>query len=413
MPKAKKQSRTKNLGQFATKRKCSESRDSDDAQPNKHLRNISPDPASMDQGSDSERNDAQSTLGGVQLIQPDGDNSTSEDGNEPGIEIYEEDDIPHPKDYTDLAQWLKLSDAHLAALHTRISVRGEQELRKAEKERQERGNREDMKHRRQSTQISHFFARTQPAPIERDPESPGRVVSKPSTSRVTVEDVENDDDDYLTVEPCQLSPEALAEEGLDQLPWDPSQDITPRAPDAPVPVEQPLPPNPPVFPPPQSLPPGSATYFHHAQGFTLPNRPRPWKIPTPLPSNTSVDTAIENLQNILHPHRKTGWGHQKTNLDIVTTARLECIIRFLRLYKGAGYAGWTLHSETIATASGKSGSKTWLARKIRQWTIDFCEDSRKIPSHMYGRFNSSILADEDVAGDIHLHLQLLGNPPQR
>ncbi|KAJ7495116.1 hypothetical protein FB451DRAFT_1008973, partial [Mycena latifolia] len=139
-----------------------------------------------------------------------------------------------------------------------------------------------------------------------------------------------------------------------------------------------------------------------------PNRPRRWKMPTQLPSNASVDTAIVNLQNILHPRRKTGRGHRKTNLDIVTTARLESMIRFLRLHKAAGYAGWTLHSETVAAASGKSGSKTWLGRKICQWAINFCEDKKNIPSHMYGCFNSSIMADEDVAGDIHLHLQSLG-----
>ncbi|KAJ6570010.1 hypothetical protein B0H10DRAFT_1684166, partial [Mycena sp. CBHHK59/15] len=117
---------------------------------------------------------------------------------------------------------------------------------------------------------------------------------------------------------------------------------------------------------------------------------------------------IDNLQKTLHPQRKVGRGHQKTNLDMVTTARLECMIRFLRLYKAAGYAGWTLHSETVAVASGKSGLKTWLGRKIRQWTINFCEDSKNLPNHMYGRFNSSIMADEDIAGDIHLHLQSLG-----
>jgi hypothetical protein len=84
------------------------------------------------------------------------------------------------------------------------------------------------------------------------------------------------------------------------------------------------------------------------------------------------------------------------------------MIRFLRLYKASGYAGWTLHSETVAIASGRSGTKTWLGRKICQWAIEFCTDHKKIPNHMYGRFRTSILTDEDVAGDIHLHLQSLG-----
>ncbi|KAJ7769276.1 hypothetical protein B0H16DRAFT_1260317, partial [Mycena metata] len=156
------------------------------------------------------------------------------------------------------------------------------------------------------------------------------------------------------------------------------------------------------------LPPGSAAYFAHERGFTMPNRPQKWKLPSQVPSNPSVETGIQNLQDILHPHQAKGRGHKQSSLDIVTTARLECVIRFLRLYKSSGYSGWTLHSETVATASGKSGSKTWLGRKIRQWAIDFCEDKKNIPTHMYGRFNSSILSDEDIAGDIHLHLQSLG-----
>ncbi|KAJ7711523.1 hypothetical protein B0H16DRAFT_1251327, partial [Mycena metata] len=122
----------------------------------------------------------------------------------------------------------------------------------------------------------------------------------------------------------------------------------------------------------------------------------------------SVDTAIQSLQDILHPRRAKGRGHKKADLDIVTTARLECMVRFLRLYKASGYSGWTLHSETVATSTGKSGSKSYLGRKIRQWAIEFCEDNKKIPSHRYGQFNSSILSDEDIAGDIHLHLQSLG-----
>ncbi|KAJ6579083.1 hypothetical protein DFH09DRAFT_1077377 [Mycena vulgaris] len=205
-----------------------------------------------------------------------------------------------------------------------------------------------------------------------------QVSSGASSSRVTIEDADEEEDEYLSVEPCQLSPEALAEEGLDDLPWDPAEEISPHSADSSAPPERvsgniestPAPENP-VFieSRPRSLPPG--IFSTHAG--------------------------------------KKGRGHAKTNLDIVTTARLECMIRFLHLYKVSGYSGWTLHSETVATASGKCGLKTWLGRKIRQWAISFCDDNTNIPNHMFGRFNSSIMADEDVAGNIHLHLQSLGN----
>ncbi|CAK5270275.1 unnamed protein product [Mycena citricolor] len=86
---------------------------------------------------------------------------------------------------------------------------------------------------------------------------------------------------------------------------------------------------------------------------------------------------------------------------------MECVIHFLRLYRAAGYSGWSLYSEMIASSSGKQGTKTWMARKLREWAIDFCEDS-KLPTHLYGQFTSAILANEDIAADIHLHLQSLG-----
>ena len=42
--------------------------------------------------------------------------SGSEDDSE--TKIYEENDIPHPKDHADLVHWLQLSDAHIDDLHT-------------------------------------------------------------------------------------------------------------------------------------------------------------------------------------------------------------------------------------------------------------------------------------------------------
>ncbi|KAJ7079864.1 hypothetical protein C8R44DRAFT_754557 [Mycena epipterygia] len=44
----------------------------------------------------------------------------------------------------------------------------------------------------------------------------------------TIEDMEDEEDNYISVEPFQFSTEALAEEGLDALPWDPSEEILPR-----------------------------------------------------------------------------------------------------------------------------------------------------------------------------------------
>ncbi|KAJ7098411.1 hypothetical protein C8R44DRAFT_988911 [Mycena epipterygia] len=182
MPKkTKKQSRTKNLGVLAVKRSHS-TVDGDDEKESKHPQIASPEAEAMnegsDSGSDSERSDAKSDC---EMIGPSFDHdSDSDEADEPGIEVHEEDDIPHPKDSAELANWLQLSDACLTALHTTtapihrdtyhtrkigkdVSVRRVQELRKIEKDRQDRENRDDMRHGRKTTQINDFFSR-RPAP---------------------------------------------------------------------------------------------------------------------------------------------------------------------------------------------------------------------------------------------------------
>ncbi|KAJ6458809.1 hypothetical protein C8R45DRAFT_942652 [Mycena sanguinolenta] len=340
MPRKKGQAKAQNLGDFALKRKGDKVQQSDEVQPRKRSRNASPNDSSMDSGDNQQNADTNPF-----------NNSDSETESEAEIEIQEEDDIPHPTDQADLLRWLQLSDAHLNSLptttapvrrgayHSRkigvdISVRREQELQKLEKERAARESKQDLKHGWKKTAITDFFSRqplSQPSAQEPElePDSPdeesfvsdaemeidseGRllleesaetaaslpnsdrsdseveeyqvdqvssshasvvnlsdsdeseiveqIMGKSSTSRVTLEVVEDEDDIPLNVEPCELSPEARAEEGLDELPWDPSQDVYPRAADSPQLVEQlpePPPTQPLTQPPTQPLPPGTS-----------------------------------------------------------------------------------------------------------------------------------------------------------
>ena len=78
---------------------------------------------------------------------------------------------------------------------------------------------------------------------------------------------------------------------------------------------------------------------------------------------------------------------------------------FLRIYRINGYLNWTESSEVAAAAAGKG---SWLARKLHEWVHCLIHDEEDLPTHSYGKFNSSILEDEDLAEEIHLHLQGLG-----
>ncbi|KAF9508823.1 hypothetical protein BS47DRAFT_1302272 [Hydnum rufescens UP504] len=68
-------------------------------------------------------------------------------------------------------------------------------------------------------------------------------------------------------------------------------------------------------------------------------------------------------------------------------------------------AVWTQTSLIAAKAAGKG---PWLARCMRKWTRAFILDRNALPVNIYGQWNISALADEDLASEIHLHLQSKG-----
>ncbi|CAK5269478.1 unnamed protein product [Mycena citricolor] len=217
-----------------------------------------------------------------------------------------------------------------------------------------------------------------------DSEADGNVLDTVSEDSDPVPMHEGEEDVFgctITAQPAILSNDELAEEGLEDLPWDPVEERLPEGGEFELPLQE----------------------------FVLPECTAK-KVPRPIPSNDAVNRAIPEMQELVRPRRAKGPGHTKSKLDLVTHTRLECVLRFLRLYRTSGYAAWSLHSETIATTAGKRGRKTWLARKLREWAIDFCENEkvRKLPTHLLGQHNSCVLTDEDVAGSIHQHLQSLG-----
>ncbi|KAF7333551.1 hypothetical protein MSAN_02420000 [Mycena sanguinolenta] len=103
------------------------------------------------------------------------------------------------------------------------------------------------------------------------------------------------------------------------------------------------------------------------------------------PPPKQIDEAIKKLQNILRPSRGPNTrGYHHAELNMVLHGRLELMLSFLRLYAAEGYTEW--------------GEKGRYNRK----------DEENLPTSEYGKFNSSVLEDEDLAQEIHLHLQELG-----
>ncbi|KIM77358.1 hypothetical protein PILCRDRAFT_76818 [Piloderma croceum F 1598] len=67
--------------------------------------------------------------------------------------------------------------------------------------------------------------------------------------------------------------------------------------------------------------------------------------------------------------------------------------------------GWIASSLHVAHAAERG---PWLAKQLRIWTRAYINDHECLPFNQYGRWNVSLLEDEDLAQEIHVHLQSIG-----
>jgi hypothetical protein len=68
-------------------------------------------------------------------------------------------------------------------------------------------------------------------------------------------------------------------------------------------------------------------------------------------------------------------------------------------------AAWTQSSLIVAKVAGKG---PWLACCVWEWTHAFIMDRNALLSNISGQWHVSALSDEDLASEIHLHLQSKG-----
>jgi hypothetical protein len=121
--------------------------------------------------------------------------------------------------------------------------------------------------------------------------------------------------------------------------------------------------------------------------------------------STPCAAAITLVKRTLRPPWNTGYGYKAVQLDEVLRTWLEMISTFLHLYWHAKYKGW---KECLEMAAVSNGRGYWLARRLREWSHALIKDTSKLPTHCYGLFNTSVLDNEDIAHEIILHLQSIG-----
>ena len=84
--------------------------------------------------------------------------------------------------------------------------------------------------------------------------------------------------------------------------------------------------------------------------------------------------------------------------------RLDLMKLFLWRYIDSD-DGWIASSLQVAHAAERG---PWLEKQLRIWSRAYISDRDCLPINVYGRWNVSLLEDEDLAQEIHMHLQGIG-----
>ncbi|KAF7350762.1 hypothetical protein MSAN_01637300 [Mycena sanguinolenta] len=427
MPKLKRKACAANLGMFSQKKQRTDTTTSDS--PRHSPRSLSP--ISVD----SEHLDPNDfTL-----------NCPSDDGSSVLSELSEElDDVPAFESEQSLLKWLQLGKEQIKKLVRNLKPTEKRgrgpyfkstigrvpsdrtvRLKKAEDKKKAAGH---------GKGLMGWLGRpgTAPAPAaEVAPEPESTVAPLPEETGETplippsdaAVDHESIDVDLVVVadndDGRSLSPSEQEEEGLGDL-----EEIFAKitlAPETPCPPHNPAPPVPgqtlspsPVVQSPaeggsspnQQYTAGPIPFTRGDQSFRYTPVMQPAGPPSRPPLSQKVEQAIVKLNAILHPSRGPNTkGYKNVEMNMVLHARLELMISFLRLYASGGCTEWAKSADIIAKSAGKG---SWLSRRIREWAVDFIRDEENLPTAEYGKMNASILEDEDLAQELHLHLQGLG-----
>jgi hypothetical protein len=125
----------------------------------------------------------------------------------------------------------------------------------------------------------------------------------------------------------------------------------------------------------------------------------------------SAKDALRDLKAILKPSRMCGIGHKDPELNPFVREHMEAVKMFFINYiqqEGSGtsnHGSWSAASLECAKSYEKGPSH---ARKLRKWARSFISDRSDLPINPYGTWSASVLDNEDIAAEIHLHLTTVG-----
>ena len=124
----------------------------------------------------------------------------------------------------------------------------------------------------------------------------------------------------------------------------------------------------------------------------------------PPPSIDAARLALAAIKLVLKPHRNIGAGYKDPRIDLLMRGQLNLMKLFLWRYIDSN-DGWIASSLQVAHAAERG---PWLAKQLRMWCRAYISNRECLPINVYGHWNVSLLEDEDLAQEIHMHLQGIG-----
>ncbi|KAJ7016567.1 hypothetical protein C8F04DRAFT_1234918 [Mycena alexandri] len=138
------------------------------------------------------------------------------------------------------------------------------------------------------------------------------------------------------------------------------------------------------------------TTYQHSRRLQLPIRRKLREAPT-IPK---AATAVKDL---------TAGGYKDPKHDPFVRVRLEGMRIFLNLYtdlRSKTYGHWGASALQAAVGLGRG---THCMRSLCQLARQYIHDRKLLVVNPYGSWKETMLADEDLAADINLYLQEIGN----
>ncbi|KIK93845.1 hypothetical protein PAXRUDRAFT_785830 [Paxillus rubicundulus Ve08.2h10] len=129
------------------------------------------------------------------------------------------------------------------------------------------------------------------------------------------------------------------------------------------------------------------------------------------PSLKSAERALDNIKQLLKPPRNSRSGYNWPNFAPVLGEQLEWMKNFLWTFcdltrkaeaKGDQSPHWI--SASLATAQMAMKGK-WCARNLHLWSKAYIPDQEDLPLDCFGDWKTSKIDNEDLAAELHLHLQ--------